>query len=900
MQPSHAGPFGELAAAAGVDPATGLDEAEALRRLERDGPNLLHADSGRSAWRLLAGQFGSLVVRVLVGAAALSLALGERVDAIAILAIVGLNAVIGFLQEFRSERAVAALRRLAAPRARVLRSGASRVIAASEIVRGDVLLLEAGDVVAADARVFESSALRTNEASLTGESEPVAKGPAELPDATAVADRTNMVLLGTSVVAGNGRALVVATGADTEMGRIASLMTSASSGETPLTAQLDAVARRLLWASLGIVALVFAAGLLRRIPPSELLLTAVSLAVAAIPEGLPAVVTVALALGVARMATRRALVRRLPAVETLGSAEVVCTDKTGTLTLGEMTSRRVITIDAVFQVAGAPSSRSLVILRAGEDAGAAEDPGLRAVAAAAAGCSDAELDRDPAVATAVGDPTEVALLRLARAAGIERDSIERELPRISSIPFDAVRKRMSVVRRDGAGARAFVKGAPETVLELCSAVRTARGPVPLDSALRGRMEEAATLLAGEAFRVLAIAERHWPDASSVGGEADAIERDLVLLGLVGLQDPPRPEARDAILRCRRAGVRVVMITGDHPATARAIADELGIRGPGDETVSGADLDRIDDGQLAGRVRGIAVYARVTPEHKLRIVRAWKSAGAVVAMTGDGVNDAPALEEASIGIAMGITGTEVAKEAADMVIADDDFSSIVTAIEEGRGIYAAISRALVYLLGGNVAELAVVLVAVLLGWPLPLLPVHLLWINLVTDGLPALALATGPVDPDVLLHPPRRRDASIVDGSFLRRVLLVGSLVAACTLAGFAWELHFGDGLEHARAAAFGILVLGQMFVAFGMQGGDRPLTPLRLLADLRLLGVVVTSLVLQLAIHQAPWLQRVFGTSAVTGAQLAAWCALALVPLSVLEAVKGLGHPHVRPGAARN
>ncbi|MFM8411432.1 MAG: cation-translocating P-type ATPase, partial [Alphaproteobacteria bacterium] len=457
-------------------------------------------------------------------------------------------------------------------------------------------------------------------------------------------------------------------------------------------------------------------------------------------EGLPAVVTVALALGVSRMATRRALVRRLPAVETLGSAEVVCTDKTGTLTAGEMAPRRVVLADDLFHLSGEAGSRKLAVLRAGDDSDGTVDAGLHALALAAAACSDAELGEDDA--RGVGDPTELALLRLARACGVERSAIERDRPRIAALPFDSDRKRMTVIRRGDPGPRAFTKGAPESLLGLCSSARTAAGPVPFDEVLRARMVEAASLLADEAFRVLAIAERPWAEPGAP--EARAVERDLTFLGLVGLQDPPRPEAREAVEKCRRAGVRVVMITGDHPATARAIADELGIRDPGDETAVGVELDGLSDADLRERIRHIAVFARVTPEHKLRIVRAWKADGAVVAMTGDGVNDAPALEEASIGIAMGRSGTEVAKEAADMVIADDDFSTIVAAIEEGRGIWDSISRALAYLLSGNVAELLVVLVAVILGWPLPLLPVHLLWINLVTDGLPALALATGPV------------------------------------------------------------------------------------------------------------------------------------------------------------
>ncbi len=877
-----------------ADLVHGLATGEAAERLHTHGPNALRKGKPVSPLAILARQFESLVIWVLIVAAAVSASLGEMIDGIAIIAIVALNAVIGFFQEYRAEKAAAALARLAAPRARVIRDGRAQVLPAAAIVPGDVLVLEAGDLVAADSRLLEASVLRTTEAALTGESEPVEKRPGVFPLETAIADRRNMVFLGTSVAAGSARALVVATGMSTEIGHIARLLETATDDATPLQRRLDQVARRLLWACLAIVAIVFGLGLLRGIGLFELFLSAVSLAVAAVPEGLPAVVTVALALGVQRMVRRNALIRRLAAVETLGCAQVICTDKTGTLTVGEMTARKVVTSARLYQISGEGYAPEGAFFSDGAERTAGDDPLLFNLLQAAAACNDAELQEKAGRPIVVGDPTEGALLVAAAKGGLTRSAIESDMPRLQTVPFDSDRKRMTVVRTRGEDVTAFVKGAPEVILERCTHILTAEHePVELSASDRSRMAQAGALLASDALRVLALARRPLAQPFTVDAAND-LEQGLTLLGLIGLQDPPRAEAGEAVAKCKRAGIKTVMITGDHPDTARAIARELGVLGTGDGVLLGVELERMTDAALAERVSDIAVYARVTAEHKLRIVRAWKSRGTIVAMTGDGVNDAPALKEASIGIAMGITGTEVTKEAADIIITDDNFASIVAAVEEGRGIYDNIAKTLAYLLAGNAGELMVMLIAALVGWPLPLLPLHLLWINLVTDGLPALALATEPVDPGVLNRPPRRPDAQLMDRDFLRLTALTGLLTAGVTLAAFAYELYIDANLEQARNAAFTALVISELMRSFGARSNVMTVWQVGLLSNIRLFLVVMASFALQLAIHHVGILQTLFGTEPITLKQCLAWTALGCIPLLVLEGRKILR----RAGAA--
>ncbi|MBS1212721.1 MAG: Calcium-transporting ATPase (modular protein) [Proteobacteria bacterium] len=738
--------------------ATGLSAQEAGQRLAADGPNELKEGKRTNPLQIILGQFKSLIIWILIAAGIISSALGEVVDAIAILAIVVLNAAIGFYLEFKAEKSIAALKRMAAPQAKVRRDGQVSSIPASGIVAGDILTLEAGDLVPADARLLEAAALKCIESALTGESETVTKQPETLEQGDIpLGDRENMVFMGTSVAAGTGRAVVVATGMKTELGRIAGLIEEASAEEkTPLQQKLNSFGRILVWAALSIVVLLFGLGLLRGTKPFELFMTSVSLAVAAVPEGLPAIVTVALAFGVLRMSRRRALVRKLAAVETLGSTSIICTDKTGTLTIGEMTVRALYVAGKNYSVTGEGYGPDGDIRF--EDR-KAEEPHLgplRELATILLGCNNAHLliGKDGTWKT-VGDPTEGALLAAGAKAGGDRKRIEEELPKQHEFPFDSDRKRSSVIRRMPDGKlRAFINGAPDPLLDRCTHIYTGEGVRPLTAQDRELILEQNSVMARQALRVLGSAWRDLNNTPPDDMTADMVELDLVFVGLTGMYDPPRPEAKAAIAKCHAAGIRVVMITGDQPDTAMAVAREIGLASTDEEAIAGIELDKLSDDALRTRAAKIAVYARVTAEHKLRIIRALKANQAIVAMTGDGVNDAPAITGADIGIAMGRAGTEVTKQAADMIITDDNFATIVAAVEEGRGIYDNIRKTLQYLLAGNTGELLLMTVCVIIGLPTPLLPIHLLWINLVTDGLPALCLATDPIDPDVMKRHPR--------------------------------------------------------------------------------------------------------------------------------------------------
>jgi len=794
------------ARAPAVSGRSGLSSIEAQNRLSEFGPNEIRREEATSPLVLLGRQFASPVIGLLLAASAVSLSVGEFLDATAIGAIVIINAAIGFLQEHRAERAVMALRSMTSPRARVLRDGQSVIIPASGIVPGDVLVFEAGDIAAADARLVRAQALRTNEAALTGESAPVEKSTAPTAPDAPLAERHDFVFMGTSIAAGTGLGEVVATGMRTELGRIAHLLATAADTATPLQRRLARVSQTLLYICGGIVGLVALAGWLRGWPLLQVFMAGVSLAVAAVPEGLPAVVTIALAVGVQRMAARHVLVRRLPAVETLGCATVICTDKTGTLTTGVMTVR---------ELWGRDHTNLLY---------------------AAAACSDAELARDGR--GGIGDPTEIAILAAAAEREIHRAAIEEAAPRVSEIPFDSVQKRMAVERADG---WTYIKGAVETVVPLC------RDGV--DGAV-----EANAQMAARGLRVLAVAV--------ASGE---VKDSATLLGLIGIADPPRTDAIAAVAAARAAGITTVMITGDHPATAHAIARELGI------------LSQASDTEL--------VRARATPEDKIEIVRAWKSRNAIVAMTGDGVNDAPALREAHVGIAMGRTGTEVTREASDMVLADDNFASIIAAVREGRGIFDNIRKTLVYLLSGNTGELAVMLVAALAGWPLPLLPLHLLWINVVTDGLPALALVVDPPEEDVLRRPPRNPDEPMLGRSEWQFIVSTGLLQAAVTLGVFVWALNARDLVE-ARNLAFSVLVFAELFRAFAARSTTRLFWEVGAFTNVRLLGVVVVSVLMQLGIHHIPAAQTLFEIGALSVGDCALTLLVALAPVTAIELSK--------------
>ncbi len=704
----------------------GLHADEARARLTLHGPNELPEGVQRSLLRRILDQFSDFMIIILIGAAIVAGIVGEPVDSVSILVIVLLNAAIGLFQEWRANRAMAALRMMAAPTAHVRRHGQVIAVPAAELVPGDVVLLEAGNVVPADLRLFEAARLRTAEAALTGESQPVDKSTEAIPTPTLpLGDRTNMAWKGTLVATGRGEGVVVATGLGTELGRIARLLANADEVKTPLQKRLTRFGTRLAWAVLAICGIVFVAGLIRGEPPEIMFLTAVSLAVAAIPEALPAVIVISLSLGAAKMVRHHALIRRLPAVETLGSITYICTDKTGTLTENRMRAEAFVPADAV----------------ATPDASPAGVPSRPALSPAFLRCMALVNDVTGTGEGALGDPTEVALVEAALAHGVDKIQLEQRHPRKAELPFDSERKRMSTVHVDGERFLVCVKGAPEGVLSRCTQHLGANGLAPFDP---GPLEAAAERLAGQGLRVLAFAERYLdalPDESPAG--LDAVERDLVFLGLVGLMDPPREEALRAVDECKTAGIVPVMITGDHPATARAIAERLGIVGATGRVVTGAELAAMSDPQLAAEVRDIRVYARVDPEQKIRIVQALQAAGHFVAMTGDGVNDAPALKRADIGVAMGRGGTDVAREAAHMILLDDNFASIVSAVREGRRIFDNIRKFIKYTMTSNAGEIWTILLAPFLGLPIPLLPIHILWINLVTDGLPGLALATEP-------------------------------------------------------------------------------------------------------------------------------------------------------------
>ena len=865
----------------------GLSARDAAQRLAVDGPNELKEGKRISPLWIFLGQFKSLIIWILIAAGALSGVLGDWVDAIAIFAIVVLNAVIGFYQEFHAEKSIAALKKMTAPQAKVRRDGQVTSIPASRVVAGDILTLEAGDLVAADARLLEAASLKCIESALTGESEAVMKQPGKLEgEDISLGDRGNMVFTGTSVAAGAGQAVVVATAMKTELGRIAGLIDEANADQdTPLQRKLDSVGRILVWAALGVVALLFGLGLRRGTEFFELFMTSISLAVAAVPEGLPAVVTVALSLGVSRMARRRALVRKLAAVETLGSTSVICTDKTGTLTVGEMTARSLYVAGQSYEVTGEGYGPDGEVRFEGKKAEAPHGGPLLELANVLLGCNNAHLVHEDGTWKTVGDPTEGALLAAGAKAGGDRERIENDLPKQQEIPFDSDRKRSTVIRRmPDKTLRAFINGAPDALLQRCTQLYTSAGIRPLTEEGRQHILAQISAMAKQALRVLGSAYRDLDNTPPAGFTADGVERDLVFVGLTGMYDPPRPEAKNAIATCHAAAIRVVMITGDHPHTAAAIAQELGI-GSGAAAITGVELDKVSDEDLVRRAPGIAVYARVTAAHKLRIVHALKADNAVVAMTGDGVNDAPAIKGADIGIAMGKSGTEVTKQAADMIITDDNFATIVAAVEEGRGIYNNIRKTLEFLLAGNTGELLLMTIAVAAGLPSPLLPIHLLWINLVTDGLPALCLAADPIDPDVMKRRPRGRSENITDRGFLRTMFLTGFLTAGVSFAVYFYVLKTGTS-ETARASAFTVLIFAELLRSFGVRSESKPIWRIPFFSNLNLVIVVAMSFCLQVWSQHNAVLGRFLKTPFMPFSDCFVLLAVSAIPMFVLEMVK--------------
>jgi Ca2+-transporting ATPase len=867
-----------------TDLEAGLSQPEARQRLADLGPNELPAGDGIAPWRIFLSQFSSLIIWVLIAAAVISGLLEEWIDTGAILAIVALNAVLGFIQEYRAEQSLEALGKLSITYARVIRDKTRHVVPSRNLVPGDIIEVEAGDHVPADARLLYVAGLRTLEATLTGESTPVDKVNLVLEDAdVAVADQRNMLFLGTTSVSGKGRAVVVATGSRTRLGRIATLMTTLRSEPTPLQRRLEQLGHALLYASLAIVTLVFGLGVLRGEPLVGMFLTAVSLAVAAIPEGLPAIVTMTLALGVTRMAGRNALIRRLPAVETLGSATVICTDKTGTLTKNEMTVTRLFAGGTMYEVTGEGYSPDGTVTAAG-----ASSPAVRDLLAAAVLCNGATLCKAAAGWAVVGDPTEAALLVAAAKIGLDKNSLEARSSFVGEIPFDSERKLMTVVRQSREEVIAYTKGAPDLLLLRCTTYEdNSRGICPMTDSERRAVMEANHVFARNGLRVIGVARRTLEQDSSGDCTSEAVERELIFIGLAAMKDPLRPEARQAVECCRQAGIRTVMITGDHRDTALAIARDATIVGGEHQILTGLELDRLSDEDLAVRVQDIGVYARVSAEHKLRIVRAWRERGAVVAMTGDGVNDAPAVKEADIGIAMGLAGTDVTKAASDMVVTDDNFASIAAAVEEGRGIYDNIRKSVHYLLSCNLSEVLVMLGTTVAGLPLPLLPAQILWINLVTDGIPALALAADPYAPDLMRRPPRHPSAPMFDASRTGRILWQGLLLALAATAAFLLGLHeSGQDVAHARTMTFCTLVLAQLAHAFTCRSEQYSVFRIGVATNRPLIGAVVLSALLQVGIVMSPWGQEIFRVVSLDAEQWLLTVGLGLLPWLAIEIQK--------------
>jgi Ca2+-transporting ATPase len=854
----------------------GLSAAEAGVRLAAHGPNELVAKRKRTLLAMFLDQFKDFMIVVLIAAAVLAGALGEVADTIAIVVIVVLNAALGFTQEYRAEKAMEALKRMAASLATVSRDGAPAAIPAAHLVPGDVVHLEAGNVVPADLRLTEAARLKVEEAALTGESVPSEKQTEALADAgLPIGDRKNLVYKGTIVTYGRATGVVVATGMRTELGRIASLLQDEEEGKTPLQKRLVAFGKKLAYAILAICAIVFGFGILRGESPLLMLLTAVSLAVAAIPEALPAVITISLALGAKKMVRQNALVRKLPAVETLGSVTYICSDKTGTLTLNRMTAEEVYADGRLIpraELRGDPPPSA---------AGTAAVLPLPTLLTAVALSNDAKQD---AAGALIGDPTEAALFTLAAEGGFAKTALEGRYPRLAELPFDSERKLMTTFHAwEGGKVVSFTKGAVEVVLERSARTLAAQGEVELAPA---EILGVADRIAADGLRALGFGMRIWDRLPEDPTAAEA-ESGLTLLGLVGLMDPPRQEAKDAVALCRRAGIVPVMITGDHPLTARAIAGRIGILDDGhadDQIITGRELEQLSLEEFERRVERIRVYARVAPEQKLKIVKALQDRGQFVAMTGDGVNDAPALKRADIGVAMGITGTDVSKEASHMILLDDNFATIVKAVKEGRRIFDNIRKFIKYAMTGNSAEIWTIFLAPFFGLPIPLLPIHILWINLVTDGLPGLALAAEPGEKGIMERPPRHPKESIFADGMGTHIVWVGLLMGAASLGTQAWSLR--TGFAHWQTMVFTVLCLNQMGHVLAIRSERESLFSQGLFSNKPLVGAFALTFALQMATIYVPFLNPIFKTQPLTAAELGFTLAMSTVVFIAVEIEK--------------
>jgi Ca2+-transporting ATPase len=871
--------------------AEGLSEAEASARLERYGPNALELGKPVSAWKILLDQLKSLVVLLLIAAFAVALAIGDVAEAAAVGAVLLINTAIGFWTEWRARLAMDALRKLQVQEAMVVRAGASRLIDAIELVPGDVVALEAGVSVPADARVFAATELTVNEAPFTGESMPVLKSSdpdvAENGGAVPLAERASMVHKGTLVTSGSGRVVVVATGRDTEIGQLSKLVEETEAAETPLERRLDDLGRRLVWLTLGVAAVVTGLGLLRGEDAWLMLETGIALAIAAVPEGLPVVATITLAVGVRRMARRHALVRRLPAVETLGSATLISTDKTGTLTAGEMTVTTLVAGGEELKLTGVGYGPSGAVHRDGSPVDAADMPALDLALRIGALANRAAVREDEDGWRAEGDPTEASLLVAAGKAGLDVSALHTEYPEVAEVPFSSQRQLMATFHPMADGAIvAYVKGGPRRIIEEASEMLTADGVATVGNAEREMLLAKNRALAGRGLRVLALAYRALDPGELTG--LDALH-DLTFVGLAGIQDPPADGVKETIATFHEAGVRTVMITGDQAVTAEAIARELGLLRDGDVTLGGRELAELSDEQLSERVGSVGAFSRVTPEDKLRIVLAYQQNGEIVGMLGDGVNDAAALKRADIGVAMGKRGTDVAKETADVVLQDDRFETIAAAVEDGRVIFDNIRKFIFYLFSCNVSEVLTLLITGLAGMPLPLLPLQILWLNLVTDVLPALALAMEPPEPGVMQRPPRDPVRAILSRAFVATVGTYSALITSATLGVFIFGLHVREvELGHAVTMAFMTLALAQLFHVVNARSPERILFTRRMGGNPWVVAALVVTIGLQVAAVYAPVLSDVLGTHPLGWADWGIVLGASLMPLAIGQLLKPL------------
>ena len=919
----HSYAIQKVADALGTNLTGGLAPGEAATRLSRHGPNELVERPRPGFWKLLLGQFDNFVVIILIVAALLSVLLGEYVEAVAIMLIVVLNAVLGVIQESKAEEALAALKKMAAPEAHVLRGGHRIMVPARELVPGDIVFLEAGNYVPSDLRLTESVNLKIDEASLTGESVPVDKvAQAKLAEDIPLGDSINCAFMSTTVTYGRGMGIVTSTGMQTQIGHIAEMIQSYEEESTPLQLRLDQLGRWLGWGALAVCGIVFIEGIIQATNLSvifsqgfgaylgeaqqeiiDLFIVAVSLAIAAVPEGLPAVVTICLALGMREMVQRHALIRRLPAVETLGSANVICSDKTGTLTQNEMMAVRIYVANLRLDISGEGYSPEGQFDHYGEPADPRDNREMMRLLTGGLLASDARLepldapDEGGRQHRMVGDPTEGAFVVAAAKAGLWREDVETTYPRLAEVPFDSNRKRMSTIHRrkgqapeqqDGPEYVAYVKGAPDVLLPLCDAILEDGADVPLTDARRNHIDSIIRDLGQDGLRVLAVGYRYL-DAIPDQPTADEIERNLVLIGLVAMTDPARPEVAPAIAMARNAGIRTVMITGDYPDTARAIADEIGLLRPEGGVVSGTELSAMSDDDLDDRIEDIDIFARVSPEHKVRIVEALKSRDYVVAMTGDGVNDAPALKRASIGVAMGIMGTDVSKQTADMVLTDDNYASIVSAVEQGRVIYSNIRKFVYFLLSCNVAEIMVIFVATMIEGRSPLTALQLLWLNLLTDGLPALALGLEKGDPDIMEQPPRPVREPIINRLMLVGIVIQTIAITAVVLAAYYTGLRWDPAnVMLAQTMAFVTLSASELVRAYTARSERVSIFRLGVFSNKYMQYAVVLSITLLLAVVYIPFFQPIFRTMPLGMREWYVVLPLLLAPSIAAELTKGI------------